>query len=494
MADIAKRDQNNVPTLLGSSSVDQTPVTIYANPTTHRLLVDNSGTGGDVVGPASSTDNAIARFDGSTGKIIQNSTVTLSDTDGTFAQTTTNGSIILTPNGTGEILSGRDGTAANPAYSFSNFTNTGIYVTSAPNINFTVSGSRRFYVAANQLVIDQGNLTNTAGNPAVSTATGSTGLFFPSGTAIAFSLAGTEKARFAVTTGNLLLGGLTADGTGMLQFPTGTTTAGGIGFSTDTNLYRSAAGILTTDGGSITTSTGIRSSNSATGGNASSIYANFGTSGKIFEVGSGGSASTITVAQSKFYIYDSTASQPLAVASSTAGWIFYTAGSTALTINASQLATFAADVTLPSGNLTAVGGTFSGTVSSGTLGGGGGVATVIRSNATAAITLSTTQQATFAGAIIGAVQALSGAGAVNVTQLTTAYTSTGVGDALTLANGTAGQIKTIVHVVDGGSGVLTPTTPLGYSTITFVNAGDSVTLQYFTQGWAVVGSKGAVIA
>ena len=34
---------------------------------------------GDVTGPASSTDNAITRFDSTTGKIIQNSTITLSD-------------------------------------------------------------------------------------------------------------------------------------------------------------------------------------------------------------------------------------------------------------------------------------------------------------------------------------------------------------------------------------------------------------------------------
>jgi hypothetical protein len=37
--------------------------------------------GGDVVGPASSTDNAIARFDGATGKLLQNSGVTISDTN-----------------------------------------------------------------------------------------------------------------------------------------------------------------------------------------------------------------------------------------------------------------------------------------------------------------------------------------------------------------------------------------------------------------------------
>jgi hypothetical protein len=34
---------------------------------------------GDVSGPASSTDNAIARFDSTTGKIIQNSSATISD-------------------------------------------------------------------------------------------------------------------------------------------------------------------------------------------------------------------------------------------------------------------------------------------------------------------------------------------------------------------------------------------------------------------------------
>jgi hypothetical protein len=38
-----------------------------------------SGTG-DVVGPASSTDNALARYDTTTGKLLQNSLVTISDT------------------------------------------------------------------------------------------------------------------------------------------------------------------------------------------------------------------------------------------------------------------------------------------------------------------------------------------------------------------------------------------------------------------------------
>ena len=69
----AKRDENSVPTLLGVSNVDSTtPVTIFADPTTHRLLVDLPSGSGDVTGPGSSTDNAVARFDGTTGKTIQN--------------------------------------------------------------------------------------------------------------------------------------------------------------------------------------------------------------------------------------------------------------------------------------------------------------------------------------------------------------------------------------------------------------------------------------
>lgn len=101
------------------------------------------------------------------------------------------------------------------------------------------------------------------------------------------------------------------------------------------------------------------------------------------------------------------------------------------------------------------------------------------------------------GAVIGNVQALSGAGAVDVTSFSTAFTSTATGNALTLADGAVGQIKTIAYVAEAAgadTGVLTPTTRVGYSTITFTNVGDSVTLQYFTQGWAVIGVRGATVA
>jgi len=49
-------------------------ITITGNSTTDTLDFKAAGGGGDVVGPASSVDNAIARFSGATGKIIQDYT------------------------------------------------------------------------------------------------------------------------------------------------------------------------------------------------------------------------------------------------------------------------------------------------------------------------------------------------------------------------------------------------------------------------------------
>jgi hypothetical protein len=70
--------------------------------------------GGDVVGPASSTDNAIARFDGTTGKLIQNSAVTIGDTGNTVISVTdnTNAALRITQLGTGNAILVED--SANP--------------------------------------------------------------------------------------------------------------------------------------------------------------------------------------------------------------------------------------------------------------------------------------------------------------------------------------------------------------------------------------------
>ena len=98
------------------------------------------------------------------------------------------------------------------------------------------------------------------------------------------------------------------------------------------------------------------------------------------------------------------------------------------------------------------------------------------------------------GAMFGTVQALSGAGAVDLTSLITQVTTTSA-DALTLANGTNGQLKIITMVADGGDGTLTPATFANGTTITFNDVGDSVLLVYNTTGgWAAVSNVGCTIA
>jgi hypothetical protein len=85
-----------------------------------------------------------------------------------------------------------------------------------------------------------------------------------------------------------------------------------------------------------------------------------------------------------------------------------------------------------------------------------------------------------------AAQALSGAGAVNVTSYLTKYTSTAGAQALTIASGTLiGQRKRVSHVVDGGSGVLTGVF-VGGTTITFTTVAEYADLLWTGTAWAVL--------
>lgn len=68
---------------------------------------------GDVAGPATSTDNAMPRFDGTTGKVIQNSGVTIDDsnhltTSGNITSSAnfiaSSGNVVVAPTGAGNVL------------------------------------------------------------------------------------------------------------------------------------------------------------------------------------------------------------------------------------------------------------------------------------------------------------------------------------------------------------------------------------------------------
>lgn len=97
-----------------------------------------------------------------------------------------------------------------------------------------------------------------------------------------------------------------------------------------------------------------------------------------------------------------------------------------------------------------------------------------------------------AGGIVGSVQTISGPGAINITSLHTAITTTGA-DAYTLANGVVGQIKIISMAVDGGDATITPTTFANGTTITFEDVNDCITLLYTANGWLSIANQGSPV-
>lgn len=98
-----------------------------------------------------------------------------------------------------------------------------------------------------------------------------------------------------------------------------------------------------------------------------------------------------------------------------------------------------------------------------------------------------------AGVESGSVASAADELAIPVTARYVAKTTGADAEALTLADGFAGQTITISLVVDGGgSGTLTPDTASGWATIVFADAGDTATLTFVddTVGWVIDGTAG----
>jgi len=92
--------------LYGNGSGGTSNVTVGSGLTFAGGTLSSAGGSGDVVGPASATDNAIARFDSTTGKLIQNSTVTIDDAGNAdqFNSITFDTTPTTTPSATGAMF------------------------------------------------------------------------------------------------------------------------------------------------------------------------------------------------------------------------------------------------------------------------------------------------------------------------------------------------------------------------------------------------------
>ncbi|MFA7308897.1 MAG: tail fiber domain-containing protein [Patescibacteria group bacterium] len=190
---------------------------------TSTLTWATAGTG-DVVGPASSTDNAVARFDLATGKLLQNSVVTISDTGDIAGAATLNTHTIPGGTSTLALLSNNLGafaatTSAQLAGVLSDETGTGVFVLATsptlttPNIGVATA------TTVNKLTITTPATGSTLTIADGKTLTSSNTLTFTGtdGSSVAFGAGGTvvyasDLGSYVATSGGTLTGGLTFSG------------------------------------------------------------------------------------------------------------------------------------------------------------------------------------------------------------------------------------------------------------------------------------------
>lgn len=306
--------------LSGTNTGDETLATIKSK--LGITILSGSNTGDQdlstyAVGVSSSTDNAIVRFDGATGKLVQDSTVTISD-GGIMTLAANKGIVLSTNTPTGGItpsikflmtntndrpwLSWYDENSrlrASTGYHTTDYASGSLHIayeikTSADPLGATPTGMvTRFSVKTDGDLVNGGfnaldqfdirnatlsvfNIDTVAGNTRLGDTTNtSVNLSYngrawsgynganayiggSAGKGLAF---GVNAATFGGgivayfnSSGNLGLG-LTSAIDSKLTFAASTTASGGILFGTDTNLYRSAIDTLKTDDSFIATGT-----------------------------------------------------------------------------------------------------------------------------------------------------------------------------------------------------------------------------------------------
>jgi len=188
----APRDNNRVPTLIGTSSADGiTPVVVYADPTTHRLKVDLAAGSGTVTSVSVTTANGVS---GSVATATTTPAITL--TLGNITPTTVN-KVTITAPATGSTLTIADGKT----------------LTVSNTLTFTGTDSSSVAFGAGGTVLYSGG---ALGTPSSGTLTNATGL------PIAGLVASTS----------------TAIGVGSIE----------LGNASDTTISRSSAGVIAVEG------------------------------------------------------------------------------------------------------------------------------------------------------------------------------------------------------------------------------------------------------
>jgi hypothetical protein len=85
--------------------------------------------------------------------------------------------------------------------------------------------------------------------------------------------------------------------------------------------------------------------------------------------------------------------------------------------------------------------------------------------------------------------------AINVTTAITEIDATSATHSCAIADGSDGQVKTVINVSTSGTNAITitPTNLRGWSTITLNAPGETVTLLFKNSNWNVIGTGGTVV-
>jgi len=328
---------------------------------------------GDVDGPSVATDNAVARFDGTTGKVIQNSAVTIADTTGDVTAGAYNKVTITAPASSATLtiadgktltasnsltLAGTDsttmtfpGTSATIARTDAGQTFTGTQTFSSAPILSSATASKAVFTDGSKALTSTGTLNTDQGGTGQSSYTAGDLVYYATGTAF---------TKLAIGSGTTIL---TSSGTAPQW-----SAASGVTVGTATNLAGGAAGSVPYQTGSGATSfLAIGTANYILGVNSGATapewVANTGTGNVV-------RATSPTLTTPVLGVATATSLNGLTV-STTTGTLTLANGSTLATSGANSItltSTGATNVTLPtSGTLATTSNTVA-TISFGTTG------------------------------------------------------------------------------------------------------------------------------